>query len=358
MLHWIYKHRIRILLNVLAWAFLFEAAHSNTRNYHPAEGMQTSFLLHTLCYNLLFFAASNLHTLWLMPRYFITRRYKIYAPALAALITIFTIAISRYNVWMIQYFKGLEDGNFSAISISTKGGHMSWLDYYLAVAPSLLLVLFVFSIGFLMQQYFRVKRQQEVIGKQQIESELSLLKSQVNPHFLFNVLNSIYALSLKKSDKTPEIVLKLSDILRYMLYETKQEQVALEKELEMIESYIDIEKVRIGNPQQIALHIKSDADTYVIAPMLLIPFIENTIKHGLDSMSENAFVSISIEINRGVLEFHCSNNFKPTAPRKVGGIGLANVQKRLALIYPHKHHLQIRNENSIFTITLKLTLNG
>ncbi len=270
MLHWLYRHGIRILFNILAWGFLFDAAHSNARNYQPAAGMQTSFALHVICYNLLFFAASNLNTFWLMPRYFIARRYKLYFLAFAALTAISTIAISHYNVWMVQHFPGLSDGHFAAISISTKTEYLSWPEYYLSALPSLLLLLFVFSIGFLMQQYFRVRHQQELAGKQQLASELSLLKSQINPHFLFNVLNSIYALSLKKSDRTPEIVLKLSDILRYMLYETKQEKVALDKELEMIGSYIDIEKVRVGNQQQLSLQVTSDAGSYLIAPMLLI----------------------------------------------------------------------------------------
>ncbi|RQO31486.1 hypothetical protein DBR32_05870 [Taibaiella sp. KBW10] len=357
MLAWIHKHGIRIILNILGWGLILNAAYNNSLNYHPAAGMQMEFTWHVIGYNSLFVLFCSINTLWLMPAYFVTQRYKTYLVGLFTLITIFTIIISRYNVWLVDHFRGLEDGQFSSITIGTIGSDMSWINYYLSVLPSVLIVLFIFSIGFLTQQYFRIKKRAALIEKRQIASELSLLKSQINPHFLFNVLNSIYALSLKKSDSTPEIVLKLSEILRYMLYETQQEKVALEKEIDMIESYVGIEKIRIGNLQQISLELKGDFSTAVIAPVLLIPFVENTIKHGLDSMSEHAFVEISIEINNGILVFHAKNNFKRSGIKKAGGIGLENVRKRLELLYPQKHTLRIKEENAIFTVSLNVNLN-
>ncbi len=357
MLAWLYKHRSRIILNLIAWGLILNASYHNAQHYQPEPGMEQAFLLHALLYNLLFVLTSSLNTMWLMPAYFLSKRYRVYFPALLLLIVVSTMAMSRYNVWMLQHFKGLTDGDFSSISIGMRSPGMDWADYYLHVFPAVFLVLLLFSIGFLMQQYFRISVQRDDISKQQMASELSLLKSQVIPHFLFNVLNSIYALSLKKSDKTPAVVLQLSDILRYMLYETKQEKVPIAKELEMIESYMDIERIRIEPTQEIVLDIKSDSEAYLIAPMLLIPFIENTIKHGIDSMSEHAFAYISINIERGVLQFHCRNNFKTGAPGRAGGIGLENVRKRLALLYPGKYQLDINPENTIFTVTLNLILN-
>jgi len=357
MIRWLYRHRVRILLNILAWGFLFNAAYNNSSSYYAATTAQTSFALHAICYNLLFLAVSSINTFWLMPRYFITRRYGTYCSLVGVLALLFTVVISRYNVWMTDHFPGLEDGQFSSISISMKTEDMSWADYYLSVAPSVLLTLFVFSIGFLMQEYFRVRQQQDIIVKKQVESELSLLKSQINPHFLFNVLNSIYALSLKKSDNTPNIVLRLSDMLRYMLYEARQEKVALEKELEMIENYIDIEKVRIGSGQQLSLTVNGDPAAYRIAPMLLLPFVENAVKHGIDSMSEHAYAHIAVTIEEGMLQFYCSNNFRQPGAQRTGGIGLENVGKRLELIYPGRHSLQVKTESTIFTVTLTLMLN-
>jgi len=356
MLQWMYKYGIRILLNICAWWFIFDASYNNSFNYTPSKGMEDAFAFHAISYNLLFLLASSLNTMWLMPRYFIKKRYKIYIPAFIVLLICFTVTMSTYNNWIAQKFPGVDE-NFTSIAIGLKGSGLSWIDYYFSVIPSLFFLLFTFSIGYLTQQYFHLKRQQEIIGQKQMESELSLLKSQINPHFLFNVLNSIYALSLKKSDKTPEIVLKLSDILRYMLYETKQEKVALEKEIDMIENYVEIEKIRIGSQQQISLEIKGTFDSYLIAPVILIPFVENAVKHGLDSMSENAFVHIKIQIEQGILKFYCSNNFKENNVKRPGGIGLENVRKRLELLYPDKHSLQIKNENAIFTVTLNITLS-
>lgn len=330
------------------------------QEYEPAAGTKTAYYLHIFCYNLLLLTTTNLNTMWLMPRYFIRRKYKTYFCAFLVLFMVTTVAFSRYSHWLLDHYPGSDQINFSPVAISIKSEGTSWLSYYIQVMPSVFITFFAFAIGFLMQQYFSEKKQHEIIRKKQMESELSLLKSQINPHFLFNVLNSIYSLSLKKSDRTPEVVLKLSDILRYMLYETKQEKVALEKELMMIENYITIEKIRVGQHQEITLGITGSSTTALIAPVLLIPFVENAVKHGIDSLSENAFVHISITTEKGTLQFNCRNNYKDKAAKAkpVGGIGLLNVQKRLDLIYPDKHQLEISNENNIFTVSLTIDLNS
>ncbi len=357
MLSWINKHKVRILLNILAWGFLLDATYTNGLAYHPQPGMKDDFTLHVILYNTLFILASSLNTMWLMPKYFVRRKYIVYIPALALLILTFSAIASRYNAWLMQYFKGVDEMNFCSISIGIKTERITWIEYWFSVIPSICITLFIFSIGYLTQQYFKIKKQQEAIDKKQLESELNLLKSQINPHFLFNVLNSIYALALKKSDYAPEIVLKLSDIMRYMLYETKHEKVALDKEIDMIENYIGIEKVRIGNGQHITLAIGGSPDSQVIAPVLLIPFVENAVKHGVDSMSEHAYVHITINVANGELHFSCINNYKEVKVKKIGGIGLENVKKRLELIYPGKHNLNVKNENGIFTVSLNIMLN-
>lgn len=343
------------MLDILVWGLFFNLSYNNSMNYHVKPEIQASFSFHVFAYNALFFLLCNLNTLWLMPVYFLRRHYVKYFIGLGTLILVFTVCMSHYNTWILSHFKGLEDWHFFPVTLGTAGDN-GWAHQNLHLLPTVLLILFIFSVGYLAQQYFLVKKKEELIRKKQMESELSLLKSQINPHFLFNVLNSIYALSLKKSDSTPEIVMKLSDILRYMLYETKQEKVSLEKEINMIESYVDIEKVRIGNQHQLSLELSGDFSPYVIAPVLLIPFVENAVKHGLDSMSEHAFVRIRIEVQNGMLRFYCQNNFKQAKVQRAGGIGLENVRKRLALLYPQKHELLIQEEKPIFTVSLDLSL--
>lgn len=215
---------------------------------------------------------------------------------------------------------------------------------------------FTFSIGLLAQKYFEVSKQKEAAQQQQIIAELNLLKSQINPHFLFNVLNSIYSLSLKKSDDTPHIVMKLSEIMRYMLYETRQESVPLQKEVQLLQDYLDIERIRIGPEQNIQLNLATPL-TGEIAPALLIPFVENAIKHGTDSMLSDAFIFIDIRIENNILIFNCKNNYKlANSAGRIGGIGLENVRKRLKLLYDGKHQLHITNASGIFEVLLKINL--
>ena len=228
---------------------------------------------------------------------------------------------------------------------------------------SVLTTQLLFSLGCLMQYFFKERRKYEQLEKRQLESELMLLKSQINPHFLFNVLNSIYSLSLKKSDAAPGAILKLSDILRYMLYESRQDYVPLDKELQMLRDYIDIEKIRLARKEAISLDIPNEPAKGHIAPAMLISFVENAVKHGLDSRMENAFVTIKVGVEGESLRFNCRNNYLPRNAgsehtNKAGGIGLENVKKRLELIYPQKHHLKITNENNIFEIDLTLKLNA
>lgn len=360
MLQWIIQNRVRIILNLLVWVFIANAAYHNMRGYTPVAGKEITYYLHIICHNILLLVTASLNTMWLMPKYFIRRKYKAYFASFLVLFICSTVVCSSYSHWLLGYFHGSDQINFSPIAISIKSNGTSWVGYYIQVMPSMFITFFAFAVGFLMQQYFYEKKQHEIIRKKQMESELSLLKSQINPHFLFNVLNSIYSLSLKKSDKTPEVVLKLSDILRYMLYETKQEKVALEKELMMIENYIIIEKIRVGQHQSITLEITGDNAPSLIAPVLLIPFVENAVKHGIDSLSENAFIRIAIRVENGTLNFNCQNNYKDKSAKAkpIGGIGLLNVQKRLDLIYPDKHKLEITNENHIFTVSLTIDLNA
>ena len=194
------------------------------------------------------------------------------------------------------------------------------------------------------------------------ETELKYLKSQINPHFLFNSLNSIYALALKKSDLTPTLILKLSDILRYILYEGSERKVSLDQELKYLQSYIDLEKVRHGNRMKLNISISGDTGRHEIAPMLLIPFVENSFKHGLGKDMADGFVTIKIEMENSDCLFEITNS-KPVAGSEIknkddylGGIGLKNVQKRLKLLYPSKHKIDFSESQTEYKVNLKINL--
>jgi sensor histidine kinase YesM len=194
------------------------------------------------------------------------------------------------------------------------------------------------------------------------ETELKYLKSQINPHFLFNSLNSIYSLALQKSDLAPELILKLSDILRYILYDGSNQRVSLDQELKYLKSYAELEKVRHGDRVNLSLTIDGSIDTQEIVPMLLIPFVENSFKHGFGKDMANGYVKIDVHVNKSTLNFELENS-KPLAGMEVkinenyqGGIGLKNVNKRLRLMYPDKHTIEVIETAIDYKVNLKIDL--
>ena len=194
------------------------------------------------------------------------------------------------------------------------------------------------------------------------ETELKYLKSQINPHFLFNSLNSIYALALQKSDLAPELILKLSDILRYVLYEGSDKRVSLDKEIKYLKSYAELEKVRHGDRVNLSLVIDGDIETQEIIPMLLIPFVENSFKHGFGRDMANGYVKIHVQVNQNELNLELSNS-KPSAGTELkndenyqGGIGLQNVNRRLRLMYPDKHTIEVIETDIDYKVNLKIDL--
>ncbi|NOZ48228.1 MAG: hypothetical protein GXO79_15845 [Chlorobi bacterium] len=193
------------------------------------------------------------------------------------------------------------------------------------------------------------------IEKQKIEAELNTLKSQLNPHFLFNVLNSIYSHSLLKSDIAPSIVLKLSDLMSYILYDCKAKLVSLQKEVEFIKNYIELEKIRLEEDIEVKFNIKN-IDGVSIPPLLFVPLIENAFKHGIGTNPKNKCISLSISIinrnfyfnlknSKGAIENSMKKNSK-------GGIGIHNVKKRLSLLYPDKHSINILNYENSYSVKI------
>jgi len=195
------------------------------------------------------------------------------------------------------------------------------------------------------------------IEKNKKEIELKFLKSQLNPHFLFNSLNSIYSLSTIKSDDAPEAILKLSDLMRYMLEESSGEKVLLSKELNYISNYFDLQSIRIENSTHVTLAINGEVSSQKIAPLLLISYIENAFKFGTDK-NGNTFINISISVDDNILEFKCENVIgdAPLLSKKVG-IGIKNTKKRLKLLYADKHSLLVETKDNKFVVNLNLNLD-
>jgi two-component system LytT family sensor kinase len=191
-----------------------------------------------------------------------------------------------------------------------------------------------------------------------LKTELSFLRSQVSPHFMFNIMNNMVALARKKSDLLESSLIKLSSLLRYMLYET-DEKVSLQKEVEYLQNYIDLQRQRFGNNLKIKACMEKPDGNYEIEPMLLIPFVENAFKHGT-GLIENPEIDIELKVEKNILSFSVRNTFDDTSVElkdKSSGIGLANVKRRLALLYQDKHSLLITKQNNWFVTSLQIVLN-
>jgi len=203
-----------------------------------------------------------------------------------------------------------------------------------------------------------VKKQQEwlQVHKEKVTAELQLLKAQVHPHFLFNTLNNVYSFSLTDSPKTPELILKLSSLLSYMLYDCKAEQVLLEKELEVMKDYVDLERERYGNKIEISWNVEGNIKDRCIVPLILLPFLENAFKHGTSEQLEKPWLSFNLQVKQSTLRCKIANSKNEFVPGSKHGIGIENVKKRLAFLYPENHELKIGDEGEFFIISLLLKL--
>ncbi len=217
------------------------------------------------------------------------------------------------------------------------------------------------SIGCLFRifiDWFKKRNEVLVLEKENVESNLALLKSQINPHFLFNTLHNIDALIYDNQEKASSSLEKLASIMRYMINETKSDWVELMQEIKHLKDYISLEQLRLKNRKFVNYSLIGECKGVKIAPMLMIPFVENAFKHSIDSKIENGII-IEIYVEGNVLNFTCRNIFDPLEKDKDEGcgIGLETVKKRLELIYPQKHKLEIKTEKSIYKVKLEIQLD-
>lgn len=214
-------------------------------------------------------------------------------------------------------------------------------------------VLFRFVIDWFQNQKIRL----ELINKNQA-SELAFMKSQINPHFLFNTLNNIYSLANRHDDKALDAMVKLSGIMRYLIYDTQADRVSLETEVEYLENYLELEKLRLRDPDSVKYSVEGEMGELEIAPMLLIPFVENAFKHG-DKKAKAPVINIELTVHANVLIFKVKNSIPDRAIEKdqTEGIGLSNLRKRLEILYQNRHKLKITDQNGMYQAYLEIKLD-
>lgn len=204
-----------------------------------------------------------------------------------------------------------------------------------------------------------IKQRDWMLAQQEkITAELQLLKAQVHPQFLFNTLNSIYSFSRKDSPKTPGLILKLSSLLSYMLYDCKAGEVRLEKEIEVMKNYINLEKERYGNAIEISWSVEGNTKDKFISPLLILPFLENAFKHGISEQIDKSWLSIDLAVKADTLRCKIANSKNEFAPYLKNGMGITNVKKRLEFIYPGRHELKFNDEGNFFVVSLLVKLTG
>ncbi len=218
----------------------------------------------------------------------------------------------------------------------------------------------------LVRNSFKIQRKNAELNQKKIEAELKLkeaelklLKAQIHPHFLFNTLNNLYGLALEKSDNAPDLVLRLSAILDYILYRCNEQSVLLSDEISNLTNYIEIEKIRYSKKLGMKVNFPGETKKLRIAPLIILPFIENAFKHGVSSFPGIAFITTSIKVHSNTLVFaieNTKNPLKTNGENHTKGIGLQNVRKRLNLIYPEKYILKIDDKQDTFSVNLTLEL--
>jgi len=287
--------------------------------------------------------AVYINLLILFPRLLAKHKYLSYILSLSALILIIAPLES-----LLMYLFTMRTENVATF-LKENLGSVFILSFFVASSSSIYKII---------NDWFVHQREKVDLKAQSLSSELKYLKSQINPHFLFNTLNSLYALTLKKSDLAPEIVLRLSEMMRYMLYECNEKTVPLEKEINYIKNYLELEKIRHGEKFTIQFDLDGAIKNQKIAPLMFMPFIENSFKHGLDSQLKSGYVNINITVDEEQVELNVDNSNPTVTPsstgKKSGGVGLTNIKRRLKLIYPNSHDLNIDKTPNSYHVKLKI----
>jgi hypothetical protein len=270
-----------------------------------------------------------------LPKFYFTKQFSKYVP----LVLLWFLLITTFL---------LTDPNYNPLS----SAHLPYATLiFISSVFIRFLMVFLLSIG--ISGYSRLKQAEQ----EKLKTELSYLKAQINPHFLFNTLNSIYALTVKKSDAAPEAVTKLSSIMRYVITDAADDLVSLEKEMNYVSAYIELEKLRLTNKVDLNYTVSGQMTGKQIAPLIFIPFIENAFKYGV-STSENSNISISVELQNNDLSLNVRNTKIVSRPpsKENTRLGIETTRKRLNIIYPGKHTLTINETEKEFMVILKMDL--
>ncbi len=344
-LPFLFESRYRILRHVIFWfihVIVFTYLFYRSPNANISEQLSLSLLwvpgMMAYCYPVMYY---------FVPRFLLKGDYKKFAMAM-----IFW-AIAG---WLFNYGYRMYIMIPLAIKFNwTTFGKVGW-------APASYLTLnTMMGIGctiVLFKNWIKKQHDWMQAEKEKVSAELQLLKAQIHPHFLFNTLNNIYSSSLEFSPKTPDLILRLSSLLSYMLYDCKPSLVFLDKEIAVMRDYIELEKERYGNRIEISFHKEGNTEGIMIAPLLFLPFLENAFKHGTSEQLEKPWLSFDLNVKDKLIKCKIVNSKNQQLSMSQQGIGIQNVKKRLSYLYPDKHALKINDELDFFVVSLWINMES
>lgn len=279
---------------------------------------------------------------FLVPRYLLQRKFLHFSIGMIFLITICFFVYTTITELSIGKLRDIRRSYF------TVGRNIMPFLHIAGIALSIKLL-----------KYWYVQRKQTIEAeKQMMIAELKLLKAQLHPHFLFNTLNNLYSHTLESSSKSPEIVMRLSGLLRFMIYESNVYRIPLSKELELLKNYISLEQLRYGDRLDMSITIHGETEEFQIAPLLLLPFLENAFKHGTSKQLDQCWINLNLSINHSTMQFKLINSLDPSTVghSAKGGMGLQNVKRRLELLYKDKYTFENVAQEEVYVVTLNIEL--
>ena len=343
--HWILNKILQIIFHAIFWCGVllfytyFFGSNSDDINY------VLSFSVFLMPITI---ATTYVSIYKLIPAFLIKKKYFQFA-----LYSLYTIIISSYLIVLSVFFGLVYLSNFQYSEMAPISRNLLFVT--IAVYLVVIIVSAFLLLKLNLKHAEKTKKLETIILETQLklkEQELNYLKMQIHPHFLFNTLNTMYGFALKKADETPEMILKLSNLLDYLLYQVDKPFVLLKDDIDHIEDYIALERMRFNETLNISLNTDNISETEKIAPMLLLPFVENSFKHG---SIKNGLLTIKIEVYcQDKFIYFSIENSSANSTETSKGIGLENLKKRLSLLYKDAHQLSITNEDNIFKVNLKL----
>lgn len=286
----------------------------------------------------------------LMPAYYYKHDYKSYTVSFIVLFFLGGLTLRYLSHEFILPWEKIHNPSRYALEVKHFWLPMRILRNSFSFLPALIITMLIE----LMRNAYRQEKNMREMEKEKFSAEMGLLKAQINPHFFFNTLNSLYALTLKGSDQSSKVVLRLSNLMHYMLYEASAAKVLLKDEIGHLENYISIEQMRFADRLDLSFQYSGDITGKMIAPLLLLPFVENAFKHGISD--DSGWITINLKVIGERLFLKVENSYPENARPKGHGLGLKNVKRRLDLTYPNEYELQLTQNEQIFEADLKLNL--